>query len=62
MQVLPCNACFLLYAFTCADILLEKGEIKAEEIWDIYKRAPRIPQVALEINGFSPPVRGIHLS
>lgn len=28
-----------------ADILLEKGEIKAEEIWDIYKRAPQIPQV-----------------
>lgn len=32
-----------------ADILLDKGEIKAEEIWDIYKRAPRIPQVVLEV-------------
>ncbi|KAI3835015.1 hypothetical protein MKX03_007308 [Papaver bracteatum] len=29
---------------TITDILLEKGEIKAEEIWDIYKKAPRIPQ------------------
>ncbi|KAL1071082.1 hypothetical protein V6Z11_D11G065900 [Gossypium hirsutum] len=29
---------------TITDILLEKGEIKAEEIWDIYNRAPRIPQ------------------
>ncbi|KAJ0041316.1 hypothetical protein Pint_27264 [Pistacia integerrima] len=27
-----------------ADILLEDGEIKAEEIWDIYKSSPRIPQ------------------
>ncbi|KAK9110394.1 hypothetical protein Sjap_018454 [Stephania japonica] len=26
------------------DILLEKGEIKAEEIWNIYKKAPLIPQ------------------
>lgn len=32
---------------TITDILLEKGEIKAEEIWDIYKRAPRIPQPAV---------------
>jgi len=30
----------------CADILLEKGQIEASEIWDIYKRAPRIPQVS----------------
>ncbi|KAL6999245.1 putative inactive ATP-dependent zinc metalloprotease FTSHI 4, chloroplastic [Sarracenia purpurea var. burkii] len=29
---------------TITDILLERGEIKAEEIWDIYTRAPRIPQ------------------
>ncbi|XVE86548.1 hypothetical protein DITRI_Ditri18aG0042000 [Diplodiscus trichospermus] len=29
---------------TITDILLEKGEIKAEEIWDIYNRAPRISQ------------------
>ncbi|XP_071722188.1 probable inactive ATP-dependent zinc metalloprotease FTSHI 4, chloroplastic [Rutidosis leptorrhynchoides] len=29
---------------TITDILLEKGEIKAEEIWDTYNRAPRIPQ------------------
>ncbi|XP_027078738.1 probable inactive ATP-dependent zinc metalloprotease FTSHI 4, chloroplastic isoform X2 [Coffea arabica] len=26
------------------DILLEKGEIKADEIWRIYKSSPRIPQ------------------
>lgn len=32
---------------TITDILLEKGEIQAEEIWDIYKRAPRIPQPAV---------------
>ncbi|PRQ49317.1 putative ATPase, AAA-type, core, P-loop containing nucleoside triphosphate hydrolase [Rosa chinensis] len=31
------------------DILLDKGEIKAEEIWDIYKRAPRIPQPAVNV-------------
>ncbi|KAG2716263.1 hypothetical protein I3760_03G115600 [Carya illinoinensis] len=29
---------------TITDVLLEKGEIKAGEIWDIYNRAPRIPQ------------------
>ncbi|KAK2656274.1 hypothetical protein Ddye_009326 [Dipteronia dyeriana] len=29
---------------TITDTLLEKGEIKAEEIWDIFKRSPRIPQ------------------
>ncbi|TXG60350.1 hypothetical protein EZV62_014923 [Acer yangbiense] len=29
---------------TITDILLEKEEIKAEEIWDIFKRSPRIPQ------------------
>ncbi|VVA20417.1 PREDICTED: cell division [Prunus dulcis] len=33
---------------TITDILLEKGEIKAEEIWDIYKRSPRIPQPAVK--------------
>lgn len=32
---------------TITDILLEKGEIKAEEIWDIYKKAPQIPQPAV---------------
>ncbi|KAF5727710.1 ATP-dependent zinc metalloprotease FtsH [Tripterygium wilfordii] len=32
---------------TITDVLLEKGEIKAAEIWDIYKRAPRIPQPAV---------------
>ncbi|KAJ6737345.1 METALLOPROTEASE M41 FTSH [Salix viminalis] len=31
---------------TITDILLEKGQIEASEIWDIYKRAPRIPQVS----------------
>nr|DAD39922.1 TPA_asm: hypothetical protein HUJ06_014245 [Nelumbo nucifera] len=35
---------------TITDILIEKGEIKAEEIWDIYNKAPRIPQ---------PPVRPV---
>ncbi|OMO57147.1 hypothetical protein CCACVL1_25957 [Corchorus capsularis] len=29
---------------TITDILLEKGKIKAGEIWDIYNRAPRISQ------------------
>uniref|UniRef100_A0A1D1ZKD4 ATP-dependent zinc metalloprotease FtsH n=2 Tax=Anthurium amnicola TaxID=1678845 RepID=A0A1D1ZKD4_9ARAE len=29
---------------TITDILLEKGEIKAEKIWEVYKKAPRIPQ------------------
>lgn len=32
---------------TITDILLEKGQIEASEIWDIYKRAPRIPQPAV---------------
>ncbi|KAG7987146.1 hypothetical protein I3843_03G118000 [Carya illinoinensis] len=32
---------------TITDVLLEKGEIKAGEIWDIYNRAPRIPQPAV---------------
>lgn len=32
-----------------ADILLEKGKIKAEEIWDIYKSAPRVTQVDLKL-------------
>ncbi|KAL0692034.1 hypothetical protein Bca4012_059214 [Brassica carinata] len=27
-----------------SDVLLEKGKIKAGEIWNIYKTAPRIPQ------------------
>lgn len=27
-----------------ADILLEKNEIMADEIWDIFRKAPRIPQ------------------
>lgn len=27
-------------------MLLEKGEIKADEIWNIYNTAPRIPQVS----------------
>lgn len=31
--------------FVFADVLLEKGEIQAEEIWDVYNKAPRIPQV-----------------
>ncbi|KAF1871169.1 hypothetical protein Lal_00020903 [Lupinus albus] len=29
---------------TITDILLEKGEIKAEEIWEIYKNSPRLAQ------------------
>lgn len=37
---------------TCyADILLEKGHIKADEIWDIYKSAPRVAQVDLDKSG-----------
>lgn len=30
-----------------SDVLLEKGEIKADEIWNIYNTAPRIPQVSI---------------
>ena len=33
----------------CLDILLVKGEMKADEIWEIYTRAPRIPQVVLKL-------------
>lgn len=29
-----------------SDVLLEKGEIKADEIWKIYNSSPRIPQVS----------------
>ncbi|XP_068647598.1 probable inactive ATP-dependent zinc metalloprotease FTSHI 4, chloroplastic [Aristolochia californica] len=29
---------------TITDILLEEGEIKAEKIWDVFGKAPRIPQ------------------
>lgn len=32
---------------TITDVLLEKGEIKAEEIWEIYNTEPRIPQPAV---------------
>ncbi|CAN1288028.1 Probable inactive ATP-dependent zinc metalloprotease FTSHI 4, chloroplastic [Linum perenne] len=32
---------------TITDILLEKGEMKAAEIWDIYNSAPRIPQTQI---------------
>lgn len=32
---------------TITDILLEDGDIKADEIWDIYKNAPRMPQPAV---------------
>ncbi|GAV78410.1 AAA domain-containing protein/Peptidase_M41 domain-containing protein, partial [Cephalotus follicularis] len=32
---------------TITDILLGKREITAEEIWDIYQKAPRIPQAAV---------------
>ncbi|KAM6563504.1 hypothetical protein CsatB_023502 [Cannabis sativa] len=36
-----------LAAETITDVLLEKGEIGAEEIWDIYKTTARIPQPAV---------------
>ncbi|KAF5202481.1 Atp-dependent zinc metalloprotease ftsh [Thalictrum thalictroides] len=29
---------------TITDVLLEKKEIKAEEIWEIYNKSPRVPQ------------------
>lgn len=29
---------------TITDVLLEKGQIKAEKIWNIFRKAPRIPQ------------------
>ncbi|XP_074571304.1 putative inactive ATP-dependent zinc metalloprotease FTSHI 4, chloroplastic [Curcuma longa] len=35
---------------TITDVLLEKGQINSTEIWDIYEKAPRIPQ---------PPVRPV---
>ncbi|PON82192.1 Spastin [Trema orientale] len=45
---------------TITDLLLEKGEIKAEEIWAIYRRAARIPQVDGEYMG-SHFLGGLHL-
>lgn len=33
-----------------ADVLLEKGEIKSEEVWDIYRKALRLPQVKQNID------------
>lgn len=35
----------IMYVPQLSDILLERGEIKAEKIWEVYKKAPRIPQV-----------------
>lgn len=32
---------------TITDVLLEKGEIKADEIWSIYKSSPKSPQPAV---------------
>ncbi|XP_039060473.1 probable inactive ATP-dependent zinc metalloprotease FTSHI 4, chloroplastic [Hibiscus syriacus] len=32
---------------TITYVLLEKGEIKREEIWDIYNRAPQISQLTV---------------
>ncbi|CAN4076131.1 unnamed protein product [Withania somnifera] len=32
---------------TITDVLLEKGEIKADEIWNIYKSSPKSPQPAV---------------
>lgn len=32
-----------------ADVLLEKGEIKADEIWKIYNSSPRLPQVCSQL-------------
>lgn len=29
------------------DVLLEKDQINSMEIWDIYEKAPRIPQVRI---------------
>lgn len=29
------------------DVLLEKGQINSMEIWNIYEKAPRIPQVRM---------------
>ncbi|KAL2498598.1 AAA-type ATPase family protein [Abeliophyllum distichum] len=29
------------------DVLLEKGEIRADEIWEVYNTSPRIPQLAV---------------
>lgn len=51
MHVITFNG-FSIWGFVfscCADILLEDGEIKSDEIWDIYTNARRIPQVASEL-------------
>ncbi|CAI9758325.1 unnamed protein product [Fraxinus pennsylvanica] len=32
---------------TITDVLLEKGEITADEIWNMYNSSPRIPQPAV---------------
>ena len=38
--------CFQDLSFASfAGILLEKGQMKAEEIWDIYRGAPRVAQL-----------------
>ncbi|CAA0839438.1 AAA-type ATPase family protein [Striga hermonthica] len=40
-----CRPAFTLFL---TDVLLEKGEIKADEIWKIYNSSPRIPQPAMK--------------
>ncbi|KAK6125591.1 hypothetical protein DH2020_040672 [Rehmannia glutinosa] len=39
---------FSLSYLLCYYVLLEKGEIKADEIWKIYNSSPRIPQPAVK--------------
>lgn len=38
-----------LHSSMLIDTLLDKGEIKADEIWKIYKSSPRVPQVVCGI-------------
>lgn len=42
--------CCMLINCPQADVLLAEGEIKADEIWDIYNSSPRIPQVCSELS------------
>jgi hypothetical protein len=58
------NTLLWQYFYMCicyADILLEKGQIKAEEIWDIYKSAPRVAQVYHKLSGGCCPILSARL-
>ncbi|CAN0877425.1 Probable inactive ATP-dependent zinc metalloprotease FTSHI 4, chloroplastic [Linum grandiflorum] len=48
VETITGNLC-LSYIQYLQNILLEKGEIKAAEIWNVYESAPRIPQASLSM-------------